>query len=51
MLCILTKACDMKECEAPESKSMVAEMELTLNVPSITLGAELIQTTRDSPCR
>jgi hypothetical protein len=39
ILCILTKACDMKECEASESKSMVAEMELMLNVPSITSGA------------
>jgi hypothetical protein len=39
MLCILTKACDMKECEAPELKSTIAEMELTLNIPSITSGA------------
>ena len=39
MLCILTKACEMKECEATESKRMVAEIELTLNVPSMTSGA------------
>jgi hypothetical protein len=39
MLCILTKACDMKECEAPKSKSTVADMELTLNVPSIASGS------------
>jgi hypothetical protein len=39
MLCILTKACEMKECEALESKSTVAEIELTLNVPNITSGA------------
>ena len=39
MLCTLTKACEIKECDAPESKRTVAEVELTLNVPSITLGA------------
>jgi hypothetical protein len=38
MLCILTKACDMKEYEALELKSTVAEMELTLNI-SIISGA------------
>jgi hypothetical protein len=30
--------CEIKECEAPESKRMVAGMKLTLNVPSITSG-------------
>jgi hypothetical protein len=39
MLCILTKAYEMKECDAPESKRMVAKVELTLNIPSITSGA------------
>ena len=39
ILCILTKACEMKECEAPESKRTVVEIELTLNVPSMTSGA------------
>ena len=38
MLCILTKAWEIKECEAPESKSTVAEIELTLNVPNMTSG-------------
>ena len=38
MLCILTKAWEINECEAPESKSVVAEIELTLNVPNMTLG-------------
>jgi hypothetical protein len=39
ILCILTKAWEMKECEALESKSTAAEVELTLNVPNITSGA------------
>jgi hypothetical protein len=39
MLHILTKACEMKECEAQESKSTIAEIELMLNVPNITSGA------------
>jgi len=39
MLCTLTKACEMKECEALESKSTVAGMELILNVPNMTSGA------------
>jgi hypothetical protein len=39
MLCILTKVCEMKECEAPESKRTVAGIELTLNIPNITSGA------------
>ena len=39
MLCVLTNAFDMKECEAPESKRMVAGVELTLNVPSMTSGS------------
>ena len=38
MLCILTKAYEMKECDAPESKRTAAEIELTLNVPSMTSG-------------
>ena len=38
MLCVLTNACDMKECEAPESKRTVAGVELTSNVPSMTSG-------------
>jgi hypothetical protein len=38
-LWFLTKACEMKECEAPESKRTVAEIKLTLNVPSMTSGA------------
>jgi hypothetical protein len=33
------KAYEMKECEAPESKRTVAEIELTLNVPNMTSGA------------
>ena len=36
MLWFLTNACDMNECEAPESKRTVAGVELTLNVPSMT---------------
>jgi len=39
MLCTLTNAWEMKECEAPESNSTVAGMELMLNVPIITSGA------------
>ena len=39
MLCTLTKAYEIKDCDAPESKRTVAKVELTLNVPSITSGA------------
>ena len=39
MLCILTNAYDMNECEAPKSKRTVAGVELTLNVPSMTSGS------------
>ena len=39
MLCVLTNACDMNECEAPESKRTMAGVELTSNVPSMTSGA------------
>ena len=39
MLCVLTNASDMKECEALESKRTVAGVELTLNVPSMTSGS------------
>ena len=35
-LCILTKAWEINKCEVPESKSTVAEIELTLNVPNMT---------------
>jgi hypothetical protein len=38
MLCIQTKAWEIKECEALESKSTVVEIELTLNVPNMTSG-------------
>ena len=39
MLWFLTNACDMNECEAPKSKRIVAGVELTLNVPSMTSGS------------
>ena len=39
MLLFLTNACDMNECEAPESKRTVAGVELTSNVPSMTSGS------------
>ena len=39
MLCILTNACDMNECEAPKLKRIVAGVELTSNVPSMTSGS------------
>ena len=39
MLCVLTNACDMKECEAQELKRTVAGVESTSNVPSITSGS------------
>jgi hypothetical protein len=39
ILCVLTNACDMKECDAPESKRTVAEVEWTSNVPTITSGS------------
>jgi hypothetical protein len=39
ILCILTKVWKMNVCEAPESNKMVAGVEWTLNVPSITSGA------------
>jgi hypothetical protein len=39
ILCILTNDCDMKECDAPESKRTVAGVEWTSNVPSITSGS------------
>ena len=39
MLYVLTNACDMNECEAPESKGTVAGVELTSNVPSMTSGS------------
>ena len=39
MLWFLTNACDMNECEAPESKRTVAGVEFTLNVPSMTYGS------------
>ena len=39
MLWFLTNACDMNESEAPESKRIVAGVELTLNVPSMTSGS------------
>jgi hypothetical protein len=37
-LWFLIKACEMNECEAPESKITVVEIELTLNVPNMTSG-------------
>ena len=37
--CFFMKVYAMKECEAPESKSNVAEFELTGNVPITTFGA------------
>jgi hypothetical protein len=39
ILCILTKMLEIKVCEALESKRMVAGVEWTLNVPSITSGS------------
>ena len=42
MLWFLTNACDMNECEAPESKRIVAGVELTLNIPSMTSGSPSI---------
>jgi hypothetical protein len=41
ILCVLTNACDMKECDAPESKRTVAGVEWTSNVPSITSGSSV----------
>ena len=41
MLCVLTNACEIKECEAPESKRTLAGIELRLNVPIITPGASM----------
>jgi hypothetical protein len=38
-LCFLTKMLEIKVCEAPKSKIMVAGVEWTLNVPSITSGS------------
>jgi hypothetical protein len=35
-LCFSTKLDDMKECDAPESKSTVAKTALTKNSPSTT---------------
>ena len=37
--CFFMNVYAMKECEAPESKSTVAEFELTGNVPITTSGA------------
>ena len=39
MLCVLTNACEIKECEALELKRTLAGIELMLNVPIITSGA------------
>ena len=39
MLCVLTNAYEIKECEALESKRTLAGIELMLNVPIITSGA------------
>jgi hypothetical protein len=39
ILCVLTNAYDMKECDAPESKRIVAGVEWTSKVPSITSGS------------
>ena len=39
MLWFLMNAYDMNECEAPESKRIVAGVELILNVPSMTSGS------------
>jgi len=41
ILWVLTKACEMKVCEAPESKRMVAGAEWTSNIPIITLGSSI----------
>ena len=37
--CFFMKVYAMKECEAPESKSTIAEFELTRNVPITTSSA------------
>ena len=37
--CFFMKVYAMKECEAPELKSIVAKFELTENIPITTLGA------------
>jgi hypothetical protein len=39
ILCVLTNAYDMRECDAPESKRTVVGVEWISNVPSITLGS------------
>jgi hypothetical protein len=39
ILCVLTNACDMKECDAPESKRIVVGVEWTSNVPNIIFGS------------
>jgi len=41
ILWVLTKACEMKVCEAPESKRMIAGVEWTSNIPIITLGSSI----------
>jgi hypothetical protein len=39
ILCVLTNAYDMRECDAPELKRTVVVVEWTSNVPSITSGS------------
>jgi hypothetical protein len=39
ILCLLTNGCDMKECDALESKRIVVGVEWISNVPSITFGS------------